>query len=260
MCNTSIQPIANSRFFFFHSGVRGAAADALRSAGIGIEANPITKKGGGTMRRMCVSRLVTGLLVCTLLFLCVSAHATTMTVLYGDKDGFSLGTRVNELFDPEPIANYWNGVPTGWIGDGDGTDVWKHTPGGMDTYIYYLSYNLPDTITSAYLTLFHGGTAEGAQLFVNDQLIGQATPGEGSGRQGNWARLDTFNLADRLFLLDGTDMIEIRTIQGDDLVVDYVELVIGSPSPIPEPSTMLFLSIGVAGVIASRIWKRRAKK
>jgi hypothetical protein len=158
------------------------------------------------------------------------AHADPTTMTIGDMDGFSLGTLVGESFDPQPIANYWDEMPTGWNGDGDGTDVWKHTPGGLDTYIYEFSYDDVPKL-NAFVSLYHGGTAIGARLHLDGVDVAGLTAGELPGRFGNFARFDRFDLTPFLGLVDGHDTFEIKTIQGDDLVVDYISLQLNVPEP-----------------------------
>jgi hypothetical protein len=179
------------------------------------------------------------------------AHADPVTMTIGDMDGFSLGTQVNEPFDPEPIANYWMGMATGWNGDGDGTDVWKHTPGGLDTYIFDFIYaDVPKF--NAFVDLFHGGTAIDARLHLDGVDVAGLTAGELPGRFGNFARFDRLDLTPFLGLVDGNDTFEIKTIQGDDLAVDYISLHLN----IPEPASGA-MSLAAAGAITRRRKRQR---
>jgi hypothetical protein len=197
-------------------------------------------------RRPLDRGIFAGTLVLTAL-LASAIQADVVTFTIGDKDGFSLGTVVGQQFDPQPIANYWLGAPTGWNGDGDGTDVWKHTPGGLDTYIFSFHYaDVPKV--DATVTLFHGGTAVDARLFLDGVDIGGLTPGEGPGRLGDFARLDAIDLSPFLGLIDGDDAFEIKTIQGDDLVVDYISLAIAVPE---SPRGMFVLATMMSWLVIS---------
>ena len=160
--------------------------------------------------------------LCLMISMAGIGCAAATAVLYGDKDGFGLGIRADEQFDCNVIDSRITS------GDGNGTDIYWNIPGGTNTYTWDFSYNpLNRPIKAATLEIFHGGTAEGSKLFLDGVLIGRLSAGEGPGRVGTWARIDIFHLPlSILHLLDGDNILQIRTIWGGNLAVDYFQLTI----------------------------------
>ena len=148
----------------------------------------------------------------------VSACGSTTKVLYGDRDGFGIGVRVDEQFDCQVLDSRLTD------GDSNGTDVYYNIPGGTDTYTWSFSYTpMRRPIKSATLEIFHGGTSHGSLLFLDEAFIGLLSSGEGPNRVGTWARVDRFDLPSSVFhLLDGDNTVKFKTIWGDNLAVDYL--------------------------------------
>jgi len=158
-------------------------------------------------------------LASVLVLICmVSACGTTTKVLCGDRDGFGLGVKAGEQFDCQVLDSRLTD------GDGNGTDIYFNIPGGTDTYTWSFSYTpLSKPIRAATLEIFHGGTWDGSELFLDGAFIGRLSSGEGPNRVGTWARVDRFDLPASVFhLLDGDNTVEIKTIWGGNLAVDYI--------------------------------------
>jgi len=198
------------------------------------------------------------------MFLCSPVNAlevvpnsiVSVTDLVGDKDGFGLGILEDQSFNPLDLPGLALGETTdGWIPRNALPLSWEHE--------YLL--NGFSSITGASLEIFTGG--QGAygpsRLFLDEVEIGYLTNGDSA--EGNFARLDTFDLSSYGDLLkDGHVSIRVETQYkeggytvsnqpSDNWILDYSQLTVygvsdTAPASVPEPSTILLLGIGFIGL------------
>lgn len=200
-----------------------------------------------------------------MLFLCSPVNALmavpnntlSVTDLVGDKDGFDSNLEGD-------IVKYDS---SNQLAAGEVTDKWTYRsilPLSWD-HDYSLSEDF--TITDAYLEIFTAGQGFYglSRLLLDGEEIGYLTDGESGGQ--NFARLDTFNLFPYLDLLaDGHVSVRVETqysnlsysdpnekYGADNWILDYSQLTIygvsdTAPAPVPEPSSILLLGIGLIGL------------
>lgn len=177
--------------------------------------------------KISISTMIVAILVLSSL-----AQGSTVVDLIGDKDGFGLGVLDGQGFD-------WTTVG---LGDGDGTDVWRH--GDFSWNHTYDLLSLGGPVASASLAIFHGGDGFGSlsEVFVNGTSVGFLTDLDDVGPAYNYAALDVLDLTPYVGLLAGADTINVQVASSDDgWVLDYSELTVSS---IPEPATMALLGLG----------------
>jgi len=191
------------------------------------------------------------LIVIFLFISCGPLAAATITNLYGDRDGFGIGTQVGKNFswsDIQGSSGTYSQFPT---------DEWSNRSilGLGWTHAYSLNdLGLP---TSATLEIFTGGQGDfgPSQLYLDGQWVGFITS-DG----GNIARRHVLDLSNVLDLLDGSDTFRLVTAtnsedKADNWVLDYSLLTISDDvSCVPLPSSLLLLAGGCLG-----IWGYRKK-
>lgn len=194
--------------------------------------------------------LICGIAIC--LSLPGVATATVITDLYGDKDGLGIGVADGGAFNYRSVtatANDAGTITDRWM---YGDKSWSHT--------YDLTGLGP--VVEGSLEIFTGGQGfRGlSKLFVDGTLVGTLTDGDGYDRGGdraNRGRLDAFDLAPWLTLLDGAETLRVElALSGDGWAFDYSELTIktdDSPVSVSEPATLTLalLGVGLAGFGAS---------
>jgi hypothetical protein len=208
-----------------------------------------------------------GALICFMLLgpCTVQADPITLVDLAGDKDGFGTGKALGSLID------YNNET------------VWEPSDGAFDrelrsSFNWEHEYSLPSvaTILGASLRLVvldvdDGYTERGddyynVRLFLDGVEVAGAFDGVTDGNVGHLypSKEIVFALAPPYLSLlgDGKLAVSVDPLGGfgglDGIMIDYSELqVTASPVPVPEPSTLLLLGSGLAGMITAH---RRRKK
>ncbi len=200
-------------------------------------------------------------LILTIIFLVVSCGplaASTITYLYGDRDGFGINVQEGASFDFQALQqNYgtYSEFPTDeWSSWGTLSLGWTH------------KYSLDDfgPLTSASLEIFTGGQGDygASQLYLGTTLVDTI-----SGDGGNFAHRHVLDLSPFLDLLDGSDTFKLVTALSsdgwvDNWVLDYSALTVSdsaSVSSVPLPSSLLLLAGGCLGLWSCRKGRRRKK-
>ena len=201
-----------------------------------------------------LTHIVIGTVIC--LSLPVSASATIISSLYGDKDGLGLGIGDGESFNYEAISN---AADAGTI-----TDQWIYADQSWSQTYDFGGFG---PIIGGSLEIFTGGQGYHglSRLFIDDVLIGTLTDGDGydGGNMLNVGRLDIFDLTPWVHLLDGAETMRVDvTSSGDGWALDYSELKIEtndtliSGSAVPEPTSLSLMLLGFS-LAGLRVSSRR---
>lgn len=190
-----------------------------------------------------------------------SATAATIVDLYGDKDGFGLGLTngyTQPTWPEAPIVQS-DAADVGTITDMKlfADQTWSHT--------FDISGLGPITSASVEIMTFAQGYTGESTLYLDGSYVGTLTDGDttsgaaDSDSELNIAWIDTFDISSLAgSLLDGASELRIDTaVDGDWWYLDYSELTItDARATVPEPSTMLLLGSGLAGLA----WYNRKRK
>ncbi len=202
-------------------------------------------------------------LILTIIFLFVSCGplaASTITDLYGDRDGFGIDVHEGEWFNFQKIqgsSGEYSQFPT---------DEWS-TRGILELGLGWThTYSLDDfgPLTFASLEIFTGGQGDygPSQLYLGTTFVGTITSDGGT-----FAHRHVLDLSPYLDLLDGSDTFKLVTALSsdgwvDNWVLDYSALTVSdsaSVSSVPLPSSLLLLAGGCLGLWSCRKGRRRKK-
>ena len=201
-------------------------------------------------------------LILTIIFLFVSCGplaASTITDLYGDRDGFGIGATAGNEFS-------WQLIDQQGPGNSDPlyTDQWTNRSILPLSWTHTYALEGFETLTSARLEIFTGGQGDYglSQLYLDEHLVGSI-----ASDNGNVARCHTLDLSSFLYLLDGSDTFKLVTALSsdgwvDNWVLDYSALTVSdsaSVSSVPLPSSLLLLAGGCLGLWSCRKGRRRKK-
>ncbi len=179
-----------------------------------------------------------------------SLDSSTITDLYGDKDGLGIGVGDGDAFDFNAViaddTEDAGTITDTWM---SGTQSWSHT--------YDLTGLGP--ITSASWEIFTGGQGWTglSSLFIDGSFVGNLTDGDGfdvGGDGENRGRLDVFDLSSFSGFLNSANTLTVDTVlDGDGWALDYSELRIetAEPATVPEPSTLR--ALGLIGLVLTGV-------
>lgn len=200
-----------------------------------------------TMLHLTRSCLSAAGLALTLALSATPAGAGTVEARFGALDGLGIGLAQGGAFVFDDLVNP----------QADGTNDWAF--GGFTAQV---GTAWSGTLTGASLQVFAGGwgTDGGAAVYLNNQLVGQLTNGDGdaNGVDYNTAWLDSFDLSAYLSLIGTDNIVEIRANVDDGGSLGYVKLVLqtqdaGGGNAVPEPaSAALALAAIGSALLASR--------
>lgn len=187
---------------------------------------------------LCTALLCTGLWT-------APASAGTVNSSYGADDGLGLGLASGDTVFPLDLF--------------PGTGVAEWGAGGRSVL---LGSSWSGTLQSASLSIFSGGWGldAPAQVFLNNQLVGNLTVADGSATPNgdNQAFRDVFDLGAFLGLMTGSDLFEIRTTNpDDDGALGFLGLTLvtqdAGGNTVPEPDGAALAAVAIVSAwLASR--------
>ena len=187
-------------------------------------------------------------LICLFFCLFMSiANAGLITDLIGDKDCFGLGGICSDgdHYVTDLGGSFFTDNRT--LGEVLGVDEWD-TTSGLGGPIFTFGLDLGGaTALSASIELFTAGIdlAPGADFLFNGVSIGSYFEVAGT---NNEAATLIFNVPIGL-LLNPDNLTLSLSSEGDGFIIDYIELsVITESTSVPEPTTLVLLALGIAGV------------
>ncbi len=185
------------------------------------------------------------------------ANAGLIINLVGDKDCFGLGGTCPDgsLYRDQLGGTFFEDNRD--VSDPTFTDIWA-----VDAAITYgHSYSLGgETATSAELEIRTAGLADNRgpyDVFFNGTDIGEFPTDTFDSFQKVTTHIFPFSAS--LLTLSDTILLNINVPdEGDGFSIDYSELRISTDSaPIPEPATMILFGTGIAGLIGTRIRRKK---
>ena len=200
---------------------------------------------------LCAVTLVLGLVS--------SVSALTISFQYGDQDGMGInGLTAGDTFDFHNVSADSNDA-------GTITDTWMH---GNQTWTQQYDITGLGAITAASFEIATGGQGWRGltKLYIDGVYAGTLTDGDyysGGSSLNNHYQIDTFDLINIGIPLTGS----ILTLQtdhyyssGDGWALDYSLLTLSgdNTAPVPEPSTILLMGIGLLGLVGYS--RKRSKK
>jgi hypothetical protein len=176
-----------------------------------------------------------------------AAQAGLVVSQIGVDDGFGLGIASGDEFFPADLT------------EGPGLSEW-HEGGFLAPLNAIWSGNL----VGSQLQVFAGGWgAYGpVEVLLNGAVVGQLTVGDFEVLGGNYAFLDSFNLAAGS-VVNGVNALEIRVTPSTDPdepldagVLGYARLVLrtddATGNTVPEPASLALAAIALVGALATR--------